>query len=118
MAEASHRSPTNADEYNAAFHANNRITGNGIEGTTMHVPCPFCAAPEWLVYRVIDSEQAMAAGATCTACGRTAKFLFAISPLTGHAGHAQRSISFRLVQCGAGDNPPAWLPGPPIERIP
>jgi len=61
--------PESGEEYAKKFHANQRITGYGLE-TTMHLPCPFCAEPDFRVYRVIDSEIAWKEPAVCKHCER------------------------------------------------
>jgi hypothetical protein len=62
--------PTNADEYLERFARNNKISGYGME-TTMHMPCPFCAAPDFLVYAITDTFKALDEGATCKHCDRS-----------------------------------------------
>ena len=63
------------DEYAARFHANQRVEGFGID-VCMHVPCPFCAAPDWLVHPILLTQEAMGDGAVCRECGRGAKAVF------------------------------------------
>lgn len=90
--------PTSYEEYVERFHAGEKITGFGLE-VTVHMPCPFCAAPDWLVYRVLNVEKAIAEGKTCTECGRTAKTL---------VRHGEGSVGFEIVQTGGPDQP-EWL---------
>lgn len=88
---------TSIAELNATIEANTTITGFGLD-TTMHAPCPFCGAPDFMVYRIIDSREAMAKGGTCTACKRSMRGIVQSNPL-------QTQVSF--VQTG-GDDLPDW----------
>lgn len=100
--------PKDFAEYQKLVWANQKITGFGADVKT-HFPCPFCAAPEWLVQPItdgIDDYPIMKAGATCQNCGRSAKFIF-------KRGHG--SLEFELVQSG-GPAAPDWLE-PKIRRI-
>lgn len=92
--------PRTPEEYARRFHANQKITGNGIEGVRTHVPCPFCAAPDWLVHGLLEVGTAYAAGATCEECGRTARAIYYEGP---------SSTAIELVQTG-GDPPEPWAP--------
>lgn len=96
--------PATLDEYNNRFYANSRVDGFGAE-TTMHSPCPFCAAPGWVSATAIGTEKAMRTGAVCKECGRGAKVIFT---------HEPGSVSIEFVQTG-GSSPPDYLP--PIKRI-
>jgi hypothetical protein len=95
--------PTTIDEYNALVLENQSITGYGFE-TTMHLPCPFCAAKDFMVYRIIDAEEAMIKGAVCSECKRGAAVEFTVN------GPGKQ---FEFVQT-CGDDIPTYLP--PIRR--
>jgi hypothetical protein len=98
--------PANEKEYLKRFDDAQKVSGWGAEVKT-HFPCPFCAAPDWLMHRVTDFEYAtMKAGAECKECGRTAKFLIA---------RAGGSLQAECVQTGGPDQP-EWLT-PKIRRI-
>lgn len=97
--------PTDLKSYTARFHANQRMTGFGID-VTVHVPCPFCSAPDWIVMKVIDTKEAMKTGASCEECGRSARAIFHVD----QPGNAE----FEVVQTG-GSDAPDWLP--PIRRV-
>jgi hypothetical protein len=84
--------------------ANLRIEGIGADVKT-YIACPFCAAADWLCLPIAGTKKAMEAGATCQACGRSAKAIFS------GEGHTQ----FEIVQTG-GDDPPAWLE-PKMRRL-
>lgn len=98
--------PTNLDEYNKRFMAAQEITGRGIEGTTMHMPCPFCCWPDWWVYAIIDMRRSMAEDfpKACGACGRSARF---------DVREENGGVIVEPVQTG-GDPPPDFLP--PMRR--
>ena len=90
--------PTSMEEYAARFHANEKMEGFGFD-VSVHMPCPFCAAPGWLVYRVIEVEQAIARPSLCRECGRSARAL---------VRREQDSVEFEMVQIG-GPEQPEWL---------
>jgi hypothetical protein len=104
--------PASAKEYAEIYMANLEMTGFGIEGLTEHFPCPFCAARDWYIVRLI-AFQTSTDPIECEACGRSARFIFnedAGGPMQGG------SKTMRLVQTG-GPDPPHWLdPPPPRER--
>jgi hypothetical protein len=95
--------PKSAQEYEEKFHRAENITGYGVFETTMHMPCPFCAEADWMVFLVIESPERMVEEATCSACGRSGKFL-----MSGYEGN----VSYEFVQTG-GSPPPQWLTPPP-----
>lgn len=92
---------TSREEYEAKFFSNQKLSGIGAE-TTCHVPCPFCAEPDFLVHRVLETEAAYTAGAVCKQCGRGAKAIFK---------NDRGGIQFTMVQT-VGEDGPAWMPMP------
>ncbi len=88
------------EEYEARFKANEKVEGHGIVGMTVHVPCMFCAAPDFFVYTLPTMERVMAEGATCKECGRGARAVIVKTP-------SCTQMSF--VQTG-GDDPPDYIP--------
>jgi hypothetical protein len=98
--------PTNLSEYNRRFALNQEITGFGITGVEQHTPCPFCAAPDFMVHKILETEEAFSKGAECRECGRSAKALFDRS--TG-------GVRFEIVQTG-GPEQPDWLV-PKMRRV-
>jgi hypothetical protein len=96
--------PKTKEEYLERFHANERVSGHGIAEVRIHAPCPFCAAPDWSEWLIIECEQAMQKVTTCKECGRSGKFVFSVNT----PGNKQ----FEFVQTG-GDDPPEWLQPPP-----
>jgi hypothetical protein len=96
--------PTSQAEYNQLFMINQHLSGNGILGTTQHMPCPWCAAAEWMVFQVINTDVAMSGGPyECSNCHRSGTFVIE---------REVDSASFELVQTG-GPEPPMWLQPPP-----
>lgn len=79
-------------EYSARYRTNEIVNG-----TQVHLPCPFCAAPWFMIY---DIKDILAQTATCYACDRSGKFVENDTAFTG--------ISYEFVQTG-GSNPPSWL---------
>lgn len=92
--------PATVAEYNERFQTNQRVSGHGIDGVTMHIPCPWCAAPGFAEWLVIDSERAMQESTTCTECGRTGHTIF-------HVNEPGRK-EFEFVQTD-GPDAPDWL---------
>ncbi len=93
--------PTTREEYERRFAIAHKIEGRGIEGVTMHTPCPACAAPDFLVHKLLAVESAWEAGATCVECGRGFRAIFKrTTPFGG--------VRFEIVQF-RGDDLPAWL---------
>jgi hypothetical protein len=92
--------PQNYQEYLWRFHQNQRVSGYGLD-TTTHIPCPFCAAPDFKVFKVLAAEQAMDQSSTCDECERTLSTVVVKS----EDGH---STSISLYQTG-GPEQPDWL---------
>lgn len=103
--------PANLDEYLKRFHRGEIVTGEGIGNVYMHSPCPFCAAPEWMSFEILNVRPVMERGATCKECGRSAKAIFADDFGVVSSG----GVSFEIVQTG-GDDPAPWLV-PKMRRV-
>ena len=92
------------EDYKIKFYGNQKLSGYGLY-TTMHVPCPFCAEPDFMVHRILDPEAAYTQGAVCAHCKR------------GMRGIIRRDVG--SVWCSfvqtCGDPPPPWLPAPPHD---
>jgi hypothetical protein len=95
--------PTSLEDYERRFAANQQIDGYGLE-VTSHSPCPFCAAPDWASWPILETEEVMQRESTCRECGRSGRFIFTVNT----PDHKQ----FEFVQTGGAD-PPAWLQPPP-----
>lgn len=91
--------PQNAVEFNARYFEAQRIVGMGLD-TGMVLPCPFCAAPDFLTYRILDTREALEKGAVCRECGRGCKAIFT-SPQPG-------ATVFEMVQT-VGPDQPEWF---------
>ena len=87
------------EEYEAKYHANMKFSGTGFE-TTCHVPCPFCAEPDFLVHRVIGTEEAYTKGAVCPACGAGFRGIFQ---------HDASGVTMEIVQT-CGPDAPDFMP--------
>lgn len=90
---------TGFEEYKRKFTANQKIDGFGL-GILIHVPCPFCAEPDFLVHKLHEAERAYRDGAVCKHCGRGLRGLF---------NYDASGVSFEFVQT-VGVAPPDWLP--------
>jgi hypothetical protein len=91
--------PETHDEYILLFHAHQRLSGRGFD-TTVHMPCPFCAAADWNVYRVVDARDALAGERFCAGCKRTT---------LGTVTKIHDEVHYEMVLL-EGDDPPAWMP--------
>jgi hypothetical protein len=98
--------PVDLDAYLKRFHMGELIEGYGFGNVYMTSPCPFCAAPGWLKWEMLDVRPAMEKGATCSECGRSARAIF-----KDDHGRA----AFEIVQTG-GDDPPEYLV-PKMRRV-
>ena len=98
--------PQNAAEYIERFAQNQKIDGYGVGNIHIHMPCPFCAAPDFLVYELLDTESALEKGGSCQECKRAA-----------HAEIVRQKggVQFEMVQT-AGPDQPEWLV-PKMRRI-
>lgn len=96
----------NRDEYDKKFYANQKISGQGIGNVFVHMPCPFCAEEDFVVYEVLQVEKALAKPIVCKHCQRGAKTVFT---------RDSSGVSFEIVQT-SGEDPPDFLP--PMRRVP
>lgn len=106
--------PPTLEAYNEVFNANTRVEGYFTD-VCQHVPCPFCAQPDWQQLRPaagvlpgddrpnIDAQ--MAEVRKCSNCGRSAKAIVT---------RTENGVSAEFVQTG-GDPPPSYLP--PMRRV-
>lgn len=88
------------EEYEAKYKANTELEGFGLD-TTVHMPCPACAEPDFLVYRVLETETALSRGAVCVHCGVGVRAVFT---------HALNGTSFEFVQTAGPELPEYLLP--------
>ncbi len=99
--------PTSRGEYERRFAKNHRVSGYGVGGTTVHMPCPFCAAADFIVHLVVESREAFERGGVCRDCGRGARAIYTDSPCGS-------KTAIRFVQTD-GDPPSPWVQ--PMERV-
>ena len=92
--------PQTAEEFEARFTQNEKVSGYGMF-VTVHLPCPFCAAAEFMVHRVVDVEASMRKGAVCRECGRGARAIFKKS-------FSGNMTTIQIVQT-VGDDPPSFV---------
>jgi hypothetical protein len=92
--------PQNLQEYHQRCRENNTISGQGSDNVRCHVPCPFCGAPDFMIFGILEIGAVGAKGATCSECGRSAKILT--------HGTQPGSIRCEMVQTGGADQP-EWL---------
>jgi len=92
------------EAYEKKFAENQKITGYGMD-VTIHMPCPFCAAAEWMVFKILEQEEVSSREHVCSACSRGAKMIYK---------HKEEGISFEVVQT-RGDDGPDFLP--PMRRV-
>jgi hypothetical protein len=97
--------PKDREEYLKLSQANVRYGGSGVD-TYMEPACPFCAAPGFARWNVIDMEGTASKATTCKNCGRSAKLIFK---------RDKDSVSFEVVQTGGPDQP-EWLE-PKMRRV-
>jgi hypothetical protein len=96
--------PESKLEYEERLTHNTDLSGFGFD-TSVHMPCPFCAAPDFLIYKVLEVASAFQQDTTCAHCKRTVRGALHTTPNTA---------TMRLFQV-AGDDPPPWAP--PIPRL-
>lgn len=97
--------PNSLSEYQERVITNTKIDGFGIE-TNCTIPCPFCAAPDFLNYKVLDADKMLLEPQTCKECNRGCKIIKEVKP---------GSIEFEFVQT-SGPEQPEWLI-PKMRRI-
>lgn len=84
--------------YERRYSYSQRTEGSG-QDMLVYAPCPFCAAPNWLVHTLADTEKMYRLGAKCHECGRSARAIYKT-----YAGYNW----IELVHSG-GKQPPEWL---------
>jgi hypothetical protein len=98
--------PQDIHEYHVRFKANERIFGRGFD-TSVATPCPFCAAADFMVYKILEVKEVISQEHVCKSCHRGSKALLTDS-LHGN-------IHFEFVQT-TGPEQPAWLT-PKMRRL-
>jgi hypothetical protein len=90
--------PKDYAEYARLSERNATIGGSGLD-TYMEPACPFCAAPKFARWSIMDMEGTASKETTCKNCGRSAKLIFT---------RERDNVSFEVVQTGGPDQPD-WL---------
>lgn len=67
--------PKTYEEYLTRTKENTVISGFGIGNVYTDVPCPFCAAPNFMRYEIMEVKQVTAQEHVCKECGRGSKFI-------------------------------------------
>lgn len=96
---------TNLEEYTRLAHERAKVSGLGVD-TSMTLPCFFCAAEDFVTYKILEMEKVMSEPHKCKECGRSAKLIFEQLP---------SGVSFECVQTG-GPEQPDWLE-PKMRRL-
>ncbi|HMI84857.1 MAG TPA: hypothetical protein VK550_12240 [Polyangiaceae bacterium] len=89
------------EEYEKRYAENQRLSGHGPEVKT-HLPCPFCAAPEFLVYPLWPPDEhykALSDGAVCKECGRGWRAILKVT-------ENSTAVTFEQTK---GDDPPPYV---------
>jgi hypothetical protein len=63
------REPKSLEEFDRRFAANTRFEGSGME-TTMCLPCPFCAAADFVKFALLDMSEIVKLEQVCKECDR------------------------------------------------
>ncbi len=90
--------PMSPEDFQARYAIAYLVTGSGPIRTT-HLPCPFCAAADWMVYSEAETKSAMTRDHACQACGRSARY---------EIGLDDDGVTAELVQT-AGPDAPGWM---------
>lgn len=98
--------PCDLKEFWALYKTRQRIFGVGAS-TSISAPCPFCAAADFWVYRVIDVRETITKETICASCLRGVAVLF--------VQEHEQSTTFEIVQT-TGPDQPAWLQ-PQMRRL-
>jgi len=96
--------PATKEEYERRYKENTRIEGFGADTKTI-MACPFCAAPDFMVFPVtaaLNEYADVCKPHTCKECGRT---------MTSEVNRTDGGVTMSFAQTG-GDDPPAWVPMP------
>lgn len=102
--------PTTAEEYRIRFDGNAWLEDYGLE-SAVHLPCPFCAAADFVVYKLLEAEMITRLEHVCRECSRGVRLL--LRPIRGPGGAV--GVSYEFVQT-CGEDPPPWAP--PMRRVP
>lgn len=92
--------PTTKGDYESKLERHTRYTGFGLD-TTAHMPCPFCAEPGFMEWKLIEVSDIIQKGAVCKFCERGMRAL--VVPLDGGGS---RTTMYQT----QGPDPSPWVP--------
>jgi hypothetical protein len=98
MASSFNTEPKDHGEYARRYNDNCRIT-ESKDGTIMHLPCPFCAASDFISYQLMETETALNTEIVCRECQRGLRTII-------HKSHGQLRLEFIQTR---GNDPPPWV---------
>ena len=94
--------PKTREEYTRLFQMNSQVIGEGVD-VTQHIPCPFCATPDFYVVPILAAKTVLAEDSTCVECGRSGR----------HEIVAEgQKMAAEFVQTGGRDPAEGLKPGP------
>ncbi len=97
--------PKTREEYDRLTTERVKITGFGVGNVHQETPCPFCCAPGFLKYEILECRSVLEKEHVCGTCGRGTKMIFE---------EVADGLKFEIVQT-RGEDPPAFLP--PMRRV-
>lgn len=93
--------PKTVEEYNELSQKNSSVSGYGPFEARMHCPCPFCAAPDFSSWLILEVAKLHNIEFVCKACGRGAVMIF--------TSNSPDFTQFEMVQT-RGNEPAEYLP--------
>lgn len=94
--------PTTREEYEERFAKNTQIFGMGMT-TSMSMPCPFCAAPNFMRYMILQMEEEITKEHVCKECSRGMRAQILIE----HRGLCK---TMHFIQTRGPDCTAEWVP--------
>ena len=71
--------PLTHDVFTKKYEKNTRYSGQGLE-LKIHMPCPFCAEPDFVNFKLLEMREKMIRPHECQACGRAMKLRYEGNP--------------------------------------
>jgi hypothetical protein len=107
--------PTTKEEFDIRFAANAYADPDGSMECAFHIPCPFCAAPDFVVAKLLEFNMITSMARTCRECDRGVKLVLkpVHHPKTGNL----IGESYQFLQTH-GEDPPSWAPMKRVEIQP
>lgn len=93
--------PNSIEELNRRIQQNQYVTGFGVGNVHQHMSCPFCGAPEFCTFEILEMKTVLGRDNVCAECERgvIAKF-----------SEEENSIEMRLFQTRGPDLPDWYEP--------